>query len=115
MHKVWAVKVVCDGKATPSVANGPHYKYLILSRGSLFISCLVVLEDKGWAALCSLTNNRQDMNQIPGTQVYISVLPAYTSILFSTHIKHTDIIPNHLVIMLLAQNNVSLSKSHKIT
>jgi hypothetical protein len=51
----------------------------------------VVLQDKGWAVLCSLTNNTHKLNQeIAGTRVYISVLPAYTSFLFSSRIIHTD-------------------------
>ena len=53
--------------------------------------CLVVLQDEGWAVLCSLTNKTHKLNQeIAGTRVYISRLPAYTSILFSSRIIHTD-------------------------
>jgi len=58
--------------------------------------CLAVVQDEGWAGLCSLTKNTQNMNQIAGTRVYISLLPAYTSILFSSHIKHTANILNYL-------------------
>jgi hypothetical protein len=47
------------------------------------------MEDEGWAALCSLTNKTQDMNQIAGTRVYISLLPAYTLMLSSSGIKYT--------------------------
>jgi hypothetical protein len=50
---------------------------------------MVVLQDEGCAILCSLTNKTQDMNQITGTQGYISFLPAYTSILLSPRIKQT--------------------------
>jgi hypothetical protein len=59
---------------------------------------LVVVQDEGWAVLCSLTNKTQNMNQITGTRVYISILPAYTSILFSSRIKHTASILNYLEI-----------------
>jgi len=53
--------------------------------------CLVVLKDEGWAVLCSLTNKPHKLNQeIAGTRVYISLLPAYTSFLVSSRIIHTD-------------------------
>ena len=53
--------------------------------------CQVVLQDEGWAVLCSLTNKTHKLNQeIAGTRVYISLLPAYTSFLFSSRIIHTD-------------------------
>ena len=42
-------------------------------------------------------------------------LPACTSILFSSHIKHTASILNYLDIMWLAQNNASRSTTHPIT
>jgi hypothetical protein len=51
--------------------------------------CVMVVQDEGWAVLCPLPNNMQDINQIAGTRVYISLLPAYTSILFSSRIEHT--------------------------
>ena len=51
----------------------------------------LVLQDKGWAVLCSLTNKTHKLNQeIAGTRVYISLLPTYTSFPFSSRIKHTD-------------------------
>jgi hypothetical protein len=51
----------------------------------------VVLQDAGWAVLCSLTNKTDKLNkEIAGTQVYISLLPAYTAFLFSSRIIHTD-------------------------
>jgi len=50
--------------------------------------CLVVVQDEGWAKLCSLTNNTPDLNQIAGTRVYISLLPAYTFILCTSCIEH---------------------------
>jgi hypothetical protein len=53
------------------------------------MKCLVVVQDEGWAVLCSLTKGTQDMNQIAATRVYISLLPAFTSILFSSRIYHT--------------------------
>jgi len=58
---------------------------------------------------CVLTNNTQDMNQIARTRVYISLLPAYTSILFSsglhlhslflpywTHRQHPELSRHHV-------------------
>jgi hypothetical protein len=60
------------------------------------MKCLVVVQDEGWAILCSLTNETQDMNQIAGTRVYISLLPAFTSILFSSRIERTACILNFL-------------------
>ena len=77
--------------------------------------CLVVVEDEGWAVLRSLTKEMHDMNQIAGTRVYISLLPAYTSIIFSSRFKPTGSILNYLDITLLAQNNASRSKTHLIT
>jgi len=55
------------------------------------VRCLVVLQDEGWAVLCSLTNKTHKLNQeITGTQVCITLLPAYTSFLYSTSTIHTD-------------------------
>ena len=49
------------------------------------MKCLFIVEDAGWAVLCSLTNKTQDINQIPGILVYLSLLPAVTSMFFSSH------------------------------
>jgi len=63
-----------------------------------------------------LVNQQYKLNQqIAGTQVYISLLPAYTSILFSIHIQHTTSILNCPDIMWLAQTNASHSNTHPIT
>jgi hypothetical protein len=51
--------------------------------------CLVVVQDEVWAVLCSLTNKTQDLNHIAGARVYISLLPACTSIIFSCRMKLT--------------------------
>jgi hypothetical protein len=50
------------------------------------MKCPVVVQDEGWAILCSLTNETQDMNQFAATPVYISLLLFFTSILFASHI-----------------------------
>ena len=47
------------------------------------MKCEVVVQDEGWAVVYSLTNQTQDMNQIKGTGIYISSLPACTSNLLS--------------------------------
>jgi len=60
--------------------------------------CLVVVQDEGWAVLCSLNNKMPDMTQIAGTREYISLLPNFTSILSSTGIKHTASILNYVLI-----------------
>jgi len=52
--------------------------------------------------------------KITGSLVYISLLPTYTS-LFSSRIKHTANIPNHLDIMWLAQNSTTCSITHLMT
>jgi len=53
--------------------------------------CLVVLPDEGSAVLSSLTNKTNKFTQeIAGTRVYISLLPAYTSFLFSSCIIQTS-------------------------
>jgi len=91
MHQVWAVKMMCDAKAMPGVVNGHLREYNISSRGLSFMRWHVVLHDECWAVWCSLTNKTHKMNQeIAGTGVYISCLPAYTSFLFSSRIRHTD-------------------------
>ena len=76
---------------------------------------LVVVDDEDWAVLCSLTNNTQDMNQIAGPRVYISILPAFTSIIFASRIKPTGSILNYPDLRGLAQINASRSKTHPIT
>jgi len=86
MHEGWGVQVVCDAKVTSGVANCGHHEYLISSRGSFFVRCSVVVQYEGCAVLYSLTNRTQDMYQIAGTRVYISLLPAYTSILFCSRL-----------------------------
>ena len=73
---------------------------------------LVVVQDEGWAVLCSLTNKLQDMNQIARTQVYISLLPAYTSILFSFGIKHTASNYTHCQHPELSRHHVTCTKHH---
>jgi len=79
------------------------------------MKCLVAVQDESWAVLCSLTNKTQDINPNAGTGVFLSLLPAYTSNIFSSHIEHTGSILNYLNITWLAQNNASCSKSHPIT
>ena len=52
---------------------------------------LGIVQDEGWAVLCWLTNKTRKLNQeIAGTRVYRSLLPVYTSFLFSSCIIHTD-------------------------
>jgi len=85
------VKMVCDAKPTPGVLHCPRHECYILSRGLSFVRCLVDVQDEGWAVMCSLTNKTHKLNQdITRTQVYISLLPAYTSFLFSARGIHTD-------------------------
>jgi len=48
----------------------------------------MVVQDEGWAVVCSLTKKVQDMNEIAGTRVYISLLPAYILIIFSSSTKY---------------------------
>jgi len=115
MHEVWADNVVCAANPTPGVANCPHRKNLISSQRSSFMRFLVVVQDEGWPILCSLANKRQEMNQIAGTWVYISLLPTNTSTLISSHFKYTTSILNYRDITWLAQNNASCSKTHSIT
>jgi hypothetical protein len=51
----------------------------------------VVLQNEGWAILCSLTNKTEKLNlEIAGTRVYLSLNPANTSFLFSSRSIHTD-------------------------
>jgi len=59
---------------------------------------------------------QNEFNQvITETCIYISLLPAYTSILFSCCISQTASILNYPNIMWLAQNNASCSKPHPLT
>jgi hypothetical protein len=75
----------------------------------------VLVQADWWAVFHSLTNKMHDMNHITGTWVYVSLLPTYTSTLFSSHIKHTASIPNSLDNMWLAHINASHSITHPIT
>jgi hypothetical protein len=53
--------------------------------------CQMDLQDDCWAVLSLLTNKTHKLSyEIAGTRVYISLLPTYTSILFSSCIIHTD-------------------------
>ena len=55
------------------------------------MTCLVVLQDDGWAIWTLLTNKTRKLNQeIAHTRVYISLLPAYTSFPISSRIIHTN-------------------------
>jgi hypothetical protein len=58
--------------------------------------CLSVVLDEGQPDLGSIPNKKQHMNRIVATGVYISILPAYTSILFSSCHMHTTSILNYL-------------------
>jgi len=60
-------------------------------------------------------HQQNKLNQeITGSRVYISHLPAYTSILCSSHTKDTTSILNYPNIMWLAQNIASCSETHPI-
>ena len=72
--------------------------------------CLVVVQDEGRAVLCSLTKTMQDIYRIPGTRVYISLLPAYTSILFSFRSKHTASNSTHRQHRELSRHHVTRTK-----
>jgi len=62
-----------------------------------------------------IINWQNKLNQtIAGIWVYIFLLPAYTSILISSWIKHIASILNYLDIAQLAQNHASLSKIQPI-
>jgi hypothetical protein len=56
------VKIMYVATATPGLVNSPLPEYKMLSRGLSFMSCLVVIQDEGWAVLCSLTNKTQKLN-----------------------------------------------------
>ena len=56
------VNVVYNGTAMPGFEYCPHREPKISSRGFSFLRCLVVVQDEGWAVLCSLSNQTQDMN-----------------------------------------------------
>jgi len=75
----------------------------------VFINKQTTGYESNWSDLTSWTKKS------PGTRVYISLLPAYSSILFSSCIEHTPSILNYLDIMWLVQNNSSLSQTHPIT
>jgi len=91
MYEVSAVKMMCDADATPRVVHCPHREYLISSQGLPFMRCLVVLQEEAWAVFCMLTNNTPKLNQeLAATREYISLLPAYTFFLFSTHFIYTE-------------------------
>jgi len=61
-------------------------------------------------------NQQNKLNQeITGTQRYLSLFPAYSSILFSSRIIETTNMLNTFDITWLAQNKVSCSKTHPIS
>jgi len=70
----------------------------------------VVVQDEGCAVLCSLTNETQDMNQIAGARGYISHPLAYTSILFSSRIKHTASNSTHRQYPELSRHHMTCAK-----
>jgi hypothetical protein len=83
--------MICDASATHRVINDPLREYDISARSLSFMRCLVVLQHEFWAVFYSLTNKTHKLNQdIAETRVYISLLPADTSILFSSHTIPTD-------------------------
>jgi hypothetical protein len=57
---------------------------------------LLVVQVERRADLCSSTNGLQDMDQIAGTWQYITLLPDFRSILFSSRMSHTARILNSL-------------------
>lgn len=63
MHDVRAVNVVSDGKDFLGIVNVPLHDHIITSQGWSFMRCLVVVQDNGWAALCSISNKTQSINQ----------------------------------------------------
>ena len=90
MHEVWAIKMLCDTNATPGIINGPYHEDLMSSRGLSFMRWLVVMDDQGWAMLCTLTNIQHKSNEAHGrTEGYISLLPTFISVLFSSWSIHT--------------------------
>jgi hypothetical protein len=83
--------MICEAKPTPGIVDYPLRVYQISSEGLSFVRWHVVLHKEGWAVLYSLTNKTHKLNQdITATRVYVSILPVYTSIFFSSCIIHTD-------------------------
>ena len=90
---------------------------LVLNRVSTHISYQVPGGCARWRlAFFVFINQQNKFNQeIAGTRVYICLLPAYTSIRFSSRIYHTASIPNSLDLTWPAENNASHSNIHSIT
>ena len=100
--------------------NAWHHKLLSLRVLNLVLRVLIHQVPGGcarWRQSHFVHINQQNLfNQDTiGTQVYISLLPTYTSILFYSQITHSASILNCLDITWLAQNNISHSKTHPIT
>ena len=125
MHKVGAVKVVCDANArqaswtfqttrTKSRVEASHSWlawWLWKPKAGLF--CVhQTAERRIWIKIVIYFKLNL---QMAGTRVYISLLPAYTSNLISSHIEHTASILDCFDIMRLTQNNSSRSRTHSIT
>jgi hypothetical protein len=86
--------MIRDASAMPGVINCPLYENLISSSGLFFMRWYGVLQDEGWAVLCLLTNKSHKLNpEIARPRVYIYLLPAYTTFLYSFCIILTDSIP----------------------
>jgi len=83
--------MMCDANKTPGTVYCALWEYSISVGALSFMRCLVVLHDERCAVLCLITNKTHKLKQeIAGTRVFISLLPAYTSLLCSSRIMHTD-------------------------
>jgi len=114
MHEVWVVKVVCDAKATPRVVYYPHREYYFWFQGSSFMRFLVVVQDEGWAVLCSLTDKTSWNKKSQELEYIYPFFPPSTPFCFPPVWNHTTSILNSLYITWLIQNNASCSKTHSI-
>jgi len=103
----------CQSNARRSVLSSPR----VPNHVSRLLSTEVPCGSAGWRLRRFVfVNQYNKVNQeIAGTRVYISHLPALTSILFSSRIKHTAWILISLHNMWHAQNNASHSTTHQIT
>jgi hypothetical protein len=122
MHRVWAVTMMCDANAMPSVINCPVHKYQTASPRVLnLLSTLLVHEVPGGPARWMLGRFvfiNQQISQVElryrrNSNIYIPSSRRHRYFLFFpyyTHRQHPD-----LDVTWLAQKNASRSKTHPIT
>jgi len=126
MHEVWVVKVRCHGKVdtrrckqySPRVSN--HILNFLIHDvpwGFLWwrLGCVVFIIPQNVGYEWKLPHLMSWIKKIPATQVYVSLVPAYTFFFFSFSSKHNTSICNYFDNIWLTHNMTSHFKNHLIS